>query len=424
MKKFLVSGLIIACLATPALADKAKLLFILSGQSNMRRPLPDEFKRVVERVYGADNVIVVTHAHPSQPIRQWYKKWSPPEGMASDDKPNGKLYDALLSKVKRAVGERELATVTFVWMQGEADAGAGWGAVYRRSFLGVLDQFKEDLGIGQINFVIGRINDHYLDKAKDGHVVRAVQVKLGDDHANGAWVNTDDLNMGVNPWGVYSLADGHFPPAGYRVMGERFAAAACRLIDPNIRFDDGVFTAAFMDSPSQVQTHAAIDRPVTGTAPAQREGAAALRVLTDGMFGSTHPGDGKWVAVPPESTAEWVIDLGGETEAASVAVSMLINRQRKAGFAKMISLAVSSDGADYHLLINRKRQPGVKFGYKDALRQAWAEQLAPQSVLALVEKQFTARYIKVTAEAAEDWLYIDEILINPQPGKAAIRVGG
>lgn len=412
--------------AGPAQDNPDAHLFILSGQSNMRGPLPETFKSFVSKVFGEDHVIVVTHAHPSQPIRRWYKKWTPPKGIDPDEQVNGNLYDALLAKVKKAIEGKHVASVTFIWMQGEADAEKGWGAVYAKSFLGILDQFKDDLGCDEITFVLGRINDHYLTSlgTEDGDLVRSVQQKLGEDHRNGDWVNTDDLNRGVNPWGVYSLADGHFPPAGYRVLGERFAAKACKLIDPDVRIDDRCFAARFIHSPRDIKTHAAVGKTaVTATSSEPGQGAPAhVQVLTDGQYGSTDPDDRQWVRCPPETeSVEWVIDMGEEMDVTSLAASVLVNRDAVAGFPVNLGFAVSSDGTDYQPLIRRRNQTAVKFGYRDKMRFDWNRELEPQSALVLIEKAVKARYIKLTAKTAESWLFIDEIAVNPVPGPTAVR---
>lgn len=105
MTRRLIASVVLFVLVTGgALADDARHLFILSGQSNMHQPLPDSFRRCVEQVFGADRAVVVTVAHPSQPIKQWYKDWKPPEGM-TDPKPeaNGSLYGKLLAAVRKAV---------------------------------------------------------------------------------------------------------------------------------------------------------------------------------------------------------------------------------------------------------------------------------------------------------------------------------
>lgn len=401
----------------PAQARNGKHLFILSGQSNMRQPLPDSFRQVASKVFGEDRVIVVTHAHPGQPIRQWYKKWTPPKGVEPDDKENGKLYEALLARVKKAIAGQSLATVTFVWMQGEADAGSGWGAVYEQSFLGVLEQFRQDLERDRINFVLGRISDHYLTVKgiQDGDTVRAAQVKLGEDHAHGDWINTDDLNSGVNPWGIYEIDGGHFPNSAYRVLGRRFARKACHLIDPKIALDLALFHARHMAAANDMKTHAAIGKAVTGTAAdPDHKGAAKLAALTDGRFGGTDPGDGRWVGIAPGTeNAQWIVDLGEVREIGAVAADILINKDVSAGFPVGLGFAASTDGAEYRPMFHRGKQTAIKFGYRDRFRLQWNAELKPRSVLVFLDQPTKSRYIKVTANTAESWLFIDEIAVNP-----------
>ncbi len=87
-----------------------KHLFILSGQSNMREPLPGAFAESVTQVFGKDNVLVVTYGKPSQPIRAWYKLWAAPaDSKALDTSTNGQMYDQLLKMVKNKItGKKSL----------------------------------------------------------------------------------------------------------------------------------------------------------------------------------------------------------------------------------------------------------------------------------------------------------------------------
>lgn len=145
-----ICGMLLLLCGTVMAAEESsatgKHLFILSGQSNMREPLPGAFTEAVSQVFGKDNVLVVTYGIPSQPIRAWYKLWAAPAAPA-DSKPidtskNGQLYDQLLKMVQSKITGKKITSVTFVWMQGEADAQGGWGGVYEQSFYGILDQFK------------------------------------------------------------------------------------------------------------------------------------------------------------------------------------------------------------------------------------------------------------------------------------------
>ena len=64
MTDTLIIVLTFLAITVPAQAEEGMHLFILSGQSNMRGPLPDSFERFVSEVFGED-----------------------------DDQPNGLLYD-------------------------------------------------------------------------------------------------------------------------------------------------------------------------------------------------------------------------------------------------------------------------------------------------------------------------------------------
>ena len=79
--------------------DEGKHLFLLSGQSNMKRFQHKQFfTPAVQAAYGADNVIIIKNAEGGQPISKWYKAWISGEG----EKPEktGQLYDSLIENIK------------------------------------------------------------------------------------------------------------------------------------------------------------------------------------------------------------------------------------------------------------------------------------------------------------------------------------
>ncbi|MBD3673448.1 MAG: acetyl xylan esterase [Planctomycetaceae bacterium] len=213
-------------------AAEGKHLFILSGQSNMAGLKPEEsFTPTVEKMFGKENVIVVKHAVGGQPIRRWYKAWKDAEGTAPQK--TGDLYDATMKKVNAAIKDQNLASVTFLWMQGERDANEQHGTVYEASLKGLYQQLSEDLGRDDINFVIGRLSDFDLKNQRYPHwsMVREAQVKVAEEMACGAWVDTDDLNDGKNRRGKEVRNDLHYSAKGYVVFGERLADAAIALIE-------------------------------------------------------------------------------------------------------------------------------------------------------------------------------------------------
>ena len=213
-------------------SSNGKHLFILSGQSNMAGLRESEsFVPAVVNAFGPEKVIVVKDAHGGQPIRRWYKKWTDAQGTVPEQR--GDLYDQLMSKVHPAIEGEPIASVTFLWMQGERDAREEHASVYPASFKGLLRQLSDDLGRNDLNVVIGRLSD--FDMANETYPewtrMRAVLVALAESVKNGAWVNTDDLNDGLNGEGKEIKDDLHYSVEGYRVFGERLAAEAIKLIE-------------------------------------------------------------------------------------------------------------------------------------------------------------------------------------------------
>ena len=231
---FIKTLIIILILTGGTVSGQGKHLFILSGQSNMGGLHPEEsFIPTVEKEFGEENVIVVKDALGGQPIRRWYKAWKGIEGDAV--LPIGDLYDRLMEKVNAAIENQKLKTVTFIWMQGERDARESHGEVYKESLLGLYKQLSKDMNRSDINFVNGRLSDFDMSNAKYPHwtKIRDIQVEVAQSNPRFAWINTDDLNDGVNRNGKDIKNDLHMSAKGYVIMGERFANAAIELIKKN-----------------------------------------------------------------------------------------------------------------------------------------------------------------------------------------------
>ena len=390
-------------------------LFILSGQSNMRQPLPQSFEEAVSKVFGKENITIASFSVPSQPIRQWYKNWTPPEGVEvqlKEGEKNGVLYDKLMANVRKQAGDRKFATVTFIWMQGEADGSAGWGAVYGKSFLGIIDQLKGDLKRDDIRFVLGRINDHKPNgKFSPGKAaVREAQVKLGKENANGAWVDTDDLNAGINPWSVYEANGEHFPNAGYRTLGQRFARAACKLIDPKLKLDESIFDAYFFNTATEISTHAALGKKTSGTTPDAK--SAGLAALTDGAYGGNDPKGKEWVVFPSaQKTVELVVDLGNPQEVKAIAANLLVSEADGIAFPAKAELATSKDGRNYEPLATHRNN-----GFTLQPKRKDPDMAGPEARLLYFDiGRSDVRFIKLIFHLGNSSFFLDEIAVNPQP---------
>ena len=83
-----------------------------------------------------------------------------------------------------------------------------------------------------MNFVIGRLSDFDLENKNYPHwtMVRDIQVRLAESNVRFEWVNTDDLNDGVNRQGKSIKNDLHYSAEGYKTLGKRFADNALKLI--------------------------------------------------------------------------------------------------------------------------------------------------------------------------------------------------
>jgi hypothetical protein len=209
-----------------------KHLFILSGQSNMARLNPEAtFTPEIEDEFGKENVIVVKDALGGKPIRRWYKDWKPLVG--EEPKADPDLYDKLMNKVHAAIEKEKIATVTFIWMQGERDAAELLGEVYEKSLTGLYDQLSKDLERKDIFFIIGRLSDFDMLSEKYPHweMIRDIQVKVAGSNPRFGWINTDDLNDGYNKEGKEIKNDLHMSEEGYLIMGKRFAEKSIQLIN-------------------------------------------------------------------------------------------------------------------------------------------------------------------------------------------------
>lgn len=195
---------------------------------------PEEsFKPIIHSKFKEENTIIAKYALGTQPISRWYRNWKPIKGNKRKEEPD--LYDSLMAKVYPAIKNLKIATITFIWMQGERDARLQQGEVYENSLLGLYKQLCQDLGRSDVNFIIGRLSDFGIKNTTHPHwtMIREIQIKVADSSPRFSWINTDDLNDGINRKEKSIQNDIHMSAKGYIVMGERFAKKAIQLIEMN-----------------------------------------------------------------------------------------------------------------------------------------------------------------------------------------------
>jgi len=209
-------------------------LFILSGQSNMELLKPEEsFLPILKSKFKKNNVILVKYALGSQSIRKWYRDWKPIKG--DEPKAEPYLYDSLMKKVYPAIKNKKITTITFIWMQGERDAKTSRGEVYEQSLLGLYKQLCSDLRRDDVHFIIGRLSDFGMTNRTHPHwtMIRGIQLKVAESNPRFGWIDTDDLNDGIDRKGKATQNNIHMSAEGYVMMGERFANKAIQLIEDN-----------------------------------------------------------------------------------------------------------------------------------------------------------------------------------------------
>lgn len=213
-------------------------LFILSGQSNMARLDPQRsFIPELAAEFGRENVIVVKQASGGQPIRRWDRHWYarlPATDAAMPAGDSGDLYGLLLQRVRQATAGESFESVTFIWMQGERDAVEQNGEAYAASLRGLIRQLEKDLQRPDLNVIIGRLSDYGLAQPEmlRAHwvTIRNAQVAIAESRVHTDWVNTDDLNDGLDREGRPVTDDLHYSSEGYDLLGRRFAQKAIELI--------------------------------------------------------------------------------------------------------------------------------------------------------------------------------------------------
>ncbi len=178
-----------------------------------------------EAAFPNDELVLVKDAQSGQPIRRWYKDWKPvgdwtPKNKRSEPG-NNDLYQRLMESVNSTISSRTIHTISFIWMQGEADAKAQQSSNYEESLARLISQLRTDLNRPDVTAVIGRISDHQLD---DPHwlAIRQAQINVAEKDALVEWIDTDELNGNEN--GL------HYNRSGYDELGTRFAQKSIALV--------------------------------------------------------------------------------------------------------------------------------------------------------------------------------------------------
>lgn len=238
--KFLTALVSLAFAALATAAEKPAHLFILSGQSNMAGMNPKSgFVPETATLFPGADVAFIKVAAGGQPIRHWLAEWDEiarkhgidPAKVRAGDKMKGPIYYTQILEQFAAMLKKHPnpASVTFCWMQGERDAKENLEAAYGDGLKTLIANLRRDLKQPQMNFVIGRLSDFGKPDNKPWQAVRQAQVDLSKSDERGAWVDCDDLNNKERNGAAFD--DLHYTPAGYELLGRRYARQARAIVD-------------------------------------------------------------------------------------------------------------------------------------------------------------------------------------------------
>ncbi|MGQ1786183.1 sulfatase-like hydrolase/transferase [Saccharicrinis sp. GN24d3] len=92
----------------------------------------------------------------------------------------------------------------------------------------------DDLGYGDLGcYGATKLQTPNIDKlAREGRMFTDAH-SVAESNPRFEWINTDDLNDGLNNKGIEINNDLHMSVDGYKVMGERFAEKAIQLVKNN-----------------------------------------------------------------------------------------------------------------------------------------------------------------------------------------------
>ncbi|MGQ1786182.1 sulfatase-like hydrolase/transferase [Saccharicrinis sp. GN24d3] len=92
----------------------------------------------------------------------------------------------------------------------------------------------DDLGYGDLGcYGATKLHTPNIDKlAREGRMFTDAH-SVAESDARFEWINTDDLNDGLNSKGLEIKNDLHMSVEGYKLMGKRFAEKAIQLVKNN-----------------------------------------------------------------------------------------------------------------------------------------------------------------------------------------------
>jgi hypothetical protein len=167
------------------------------------------FGYTLDRLFPNDDVYLVKYAVSGSNLAV---NWSPSG--------SNNAYTTFKSQVNAAVQNLTAAQLSptiagMIWMQGESDANNHTYATnYATNLTSFIAKVRQDFGVQDMRFVLGRIDTWPWGAAGDCTLVRDAQVAVAAADSHAAWIDTDNLQR------VYT---GHYGTQGQVDLGILFA---------------------------------------------------------------------------------------------------------------------------------------------------------------------------------------------------------
>ncbi|MDP4625463.1 MAG: sialate O-acetylesterase [Akkermansiaceae bacterium] len=178
-----------------------------SAAGGMGRPFAED---VLKKSKGAE-IGLIPAAFGGTSVREW----------APDAKASGtNLYQTAIERAQIAMKDGTLKAI--LWHQGEADSNERGIKVHEERMIELIGNFRKDLGIADLPFVIGQLADS-PDKEKDElrKAIDDANRRVAEKMENVVFVSSKKLET----------ADGtHFDAPSIRKFGERYADAYLELM--------------------------------------------------------------------------------------------------------------------------------------------------------------------------------------------------
>ncbi|NQT18596.1 MAG: M6 family metalloprotease domain-containing protein [Planctomycetes bacterium] len=199
------------------------------------------FSHEISRAWPQEHIIVIKYAVYGATMADWAPDWDPERAATMGHTAFGPLYRKLMDYIPGVLDGRIVEFAGVLWMQGEGDAAIPLAAEqYAENLQVLIQRFRQDLGVADLPFILGRINppaDRYPQVAQ----VREAQAQAENAILRTKMVSTEGLTKHADHV--------HYDTRGQMELGIRFAQAYLELTEEQHNVS-GLANSPYVDTPA------------------------------------------------------------------------------------------------------------------------------------------------------------------------------